>query len=146
MVLVRELEERCCFKRGVGEIQCTLIVYSHDLLKTCKDETTIAGVMEPLNAKYHDVQEHTRVKHLYLGCPWTCLCLVCGLSLCLFGIADVLKDVNPAPGTLFMVNGSSLLLDEAHKKRFHSKLAHLPYLGKGIKINIPSAVTTTKVT
>ena len=38
---VADPEECCCFKRDVGDKQCTIIVYVNDLLVTCKDEVTI---------------------------------------------------------------------------------------------------------
>ena len=37
-------KEGCCFNRGVGDMQCTVIVSVDDLLVTCKDEVTIVGV------------------------------------------------------------------------------------------------------
>ena len=41
-------EEGCCFNRGVGDMQCTVIVYVDDLLVTCKDADTISGVIQAL--------------------------------------------------------------------------------------------------
>ena len=82
---------------------------------TCKDEATIAGVIEVLKVKYHDMQEHTGVKHMYL---WMSLDLsviwVCFITVPM-AIADVLKDieqesvVTPVFGTLFTITESSLL-------------------------------------
>ena len=45
-------------------------------------------------------------------------------------------------------NESSLLLDEARRKRFYSKMAQLLYLGKRIRMDILTAVAflTTRVT
>ena len=84
---------------------------------TCKDEVTIAGDVEALKAKYHDIQDYTGVKHSFLG---TFLDqYVTGMSsinMSMF-IADELKVVEsgsvvtPAAGTLFMINESSLLLE-----------------------------------
>ena len=48
-------------------MHCTVIVYVDDLLVTCKDEANIDRVIEVLKVKYFDVQEHTGVKHSYLG-------------------------------------------------------------------------------
>ena len=48
-------------------MQCTVIVYVDDLLVTCKDEATIAEVIEAVKVKNHDGQEHMRVKCSYLG-------------------------------------------------------------------------------
>ena len=60
-------EEGCDIKRGIEDIQCTVIAHVKDQLVTCKDEAAIVGVTEALGVKYHDVQEeHTSVKHLYL--------------------------------------------------------------------------------
>ena len=55
--------------------------------------------------------------------------------------------VIPAAGTLFMIYESSPLLDESPRNQFHSKVAQLLYLGKGIRINILTAVAflTTRV-
>ena len=55
--------------------------------------------------------------------------------------------VTPASSTLFIINENSPLLDEARRKRFHSKVAQLLYLGKRIRMNILTAVAflTTKV-
>ena len=44
-------------------MQYTVITYVDDLLMACKDEATIAEVIETLKTKYHDAQEHTGVKH-----------------------------------------------------------------------------------
>ena len=67
LVFVPNPEKGCCFNRGVGDKQCTVLVYVDDLLVTCKDEVTIVGVIKALQAKYFDVQEHTGVRHSYLG-------------------------------------------------------------------------------
>ena len=45
-------EKGCCLNRGVGDMQCTVIVYVDDLLVMCKDETTTAEDIEALKAKY----------------------------------------------------------------------------------------------
>ena len=66
--------------------------------------------------------------------------------------AEVLKDVElgsvvtPVFGTLFIINESSLLLDETSKKRFHIKVVQLLYLGKRIRMDILTvgAFLTTK--
>ena len=74
-------------------MQCTVIVYVDDLLVTCKDEVTIAEVIEPLKIKYHDVQEHMGVKHSYLGMSLDMSEVgVCSITMPMF-IAEVLKDV-----------------------------------------------------
>ena len=54
-VLVRE---GYCFDCGVGDMQCTVIVYIDDLLVVFTDEATVAGVIEALTDKCHDVQGH----------------------------------------------------------------------------------------
>jgi len=147
-------EEGCCFNRGVGDMQCTVIVYVDDLLVTCKDADTISGVIQALKVKYHDVQEHTGVKHSYLGMSLDMSVTgVCSITMPMF-ISEVLKDVElgsvvtPASGTLFMIDESSPLLDETRRKRFHSKVAQLLYLGKRIRMDILTAVAflTTRVT
>ena len=70
-----------------------MIVYVDDLPVTCKDKTTIAGVIEALKAKYQDVQEHMGVKHSYLGMSLDMSEVgVCSITMPMF-IADVLKDV-----------------------------------------------------
>ena len=56
----------CCFNCEVGNMQCTLKVYVDDLPVTCKDEATIARGIEAAKAEYHEVQEHTGVRHSYL--------------------------------------------------------------------------------
>ena len=43
--------------------ESTVIVYVDDLLVYCKDESTIDGIVEAVNDKYHNVQEHTGMKH-----------------------------------------------------------------------------------
>ena len=69
---------------------------------------------------------------------------VCPITMPIF-IADMLEGVElesvviPASGTLFMINESSPLLDEAHWKWFHSKVAILLYLGKKIRRDILTA-------
>ena len=133
-------EEGCCFNRGVGDMQCTVIVYMDDLLVTCKGETTIAEVIEVLKVQYHDVQEHTGVKHSYLVMSLDMSDVgQCSITMSII-TAEVLKDVElgsvvtPVSGTLFMTNESSPLLDETRRKRLHSKVAHLLYLGKRIRI------------
>ena len=147
-------EEGCCFNRGVGDMQCTVIVYVDDLLVTCKDEETIDGVIKALKAKYFDVQEHKGVKHSYLGMSLDLSVTgVCSITMPMF-IADVLKDVElgsvvtPASSSLFVINESSPLLEETRRKRFHSKVAQLLYLGKRIRMDILTAVAflTTRVT
>ena len=68
--------------------------------------------------------------------------------------ADVFKDielrsvVTPAYDTLFMINESSPQLDEAHRKRLHTKMAQLLYLGKRIRMDILTVVAfvTTRAT
>ena len=40
-------------------MKCTVLVYVDGLIVTCKDEATIAGVIEALKSKYHEDQEHT---------------------------------------------------------------------------------------
>ena len=82
---------------------------------TCKDEATIAGVVEALKAKYHDGQEHTGAENSYLGMS---------LYLTITGvysitrprsITDVLRDVDlgnvvtPTSNILFIINESSPL-------------------------------------
>ena len=117
-------------------MQCTVIVYVDNLLLTCKVEVTITGVIEALKAKYHDMQEHTGVRHSYIGMSLDMsVTEVCSITIPTF-IADVLKDfvvrsvVTPASGSLFMINESSALFEEARSKRFHTKVAELLYLGK----------------
>ena len=69
-------------------------------------------------------------------------------------IAYVLKDVElesvvtPVSGVLFMIGKDNSLLEATHRKRFHSKVVQLLYLGKRIRMNILIAVTllTTRVT
>ena len=60
-----DVSRKLSFNRGVGGMQCTVIVHVGDLLVTCKDVATIAGVIEALKVKYHDDQEHTGVRHWY---------------------------------------------------------------------------------
>ena len=101
-------------------MQCTVTMYVGDILVICNDEATIAGVIEALKPKYHDVQEHMGVKHSYLR-----MSLYMSVAGVWF-VADMLKDVGlgsvitPASGVLFMISKSSLLFDEARRKRFHS--------------------------
>ena len=74
---------------------------------------------------------------------------VCSITMPTF-IAELLKDVElgsvvtPASGTLFMMNEISPLLDEIRRKRFHSKVAQLLYLGKRIRMDILTAVAFLK--
>ena len=118
-------------------MQCTVIVYVEDLLVKYKDDIAIAAVVEALKVKYHDVQKHTGVKHSYLGMT---------LNMSEVGecsntppmiIPEVLKDaelesvITPASGTLLMIKENSLPLDEACRKRFHSKLVQLLYILTG---------------
>ena len=113
---------------------------------TCKDKVTIVGVIEALKAKHHDGQEHMGVKHSYLGMSLDMSVVgVCSITMPMF-ITDVLKDVElgsvvtPASSTLFMIYKNSPLLEENHRKRFHSKVAQLLYLGKIIRMDILTAV------
>ena len=102
-------------------MQCTVIAYVNDLPVTCKDETTIAEVVDVLKAKYHDVQEHTGVKHSYLGRSLDMSEVgVCSITMNMV-ITEVLMEVllgsvvTPGSGTLFMINKSSPLLDETRR-------------------------------
>ena len=47
-------------------MQCTVTIYVDYLLVTCKDKASMGEVVEPLKAKYHDMQEHMRVRHSFL--------------------------------------------------------------------------------
>ena len=44
-----------------------MIVYVDALLVTCKDKATLAGAIDALRVKYHDVKEQSEVKHSCLG-------------------------------------------------------------------------------
>ena len=95
----------------------------------CEDEDAIAGFIEVLKAKYHDEQEHMRVKRSYqeisLDMPEAGMCAI---AMPMF-ITVVLREdkfgdvVTPASDTFIVINESSPVLDEAHRKRFHSKVA-----------------------
>ena len=91
--------------------------------------------MLALKVKYQDVQEHTGVKHSYLG---TSLDMsevgMCSITMPML-IAGVLKDVKfwrvvtPASSTFLMIN-----------EIVWFSVAQLLDLGKGIRIDIPTAV------
>ena len=74
-------------------MQCTVIDYVDDLLVTCKDEATIARVIEELMNKCHDIQQGPGVKHTKLEMSLDLsVTLVCFIAMPMT-IADVLKDV-----------------------------------------------------
>ena len=118
-------EEGCCFNRGIGDKQCTAIVYVKDLLVTCKDEVAMVGFIDALKTKYNEVQEHTSVKHSFLGTSLNMTEVgLCSITMPTF-LADLVKDVElgsiviPASNKIFMINDSNPLLKETRTKQFH---------------------------
>lgn len=58
--------DECVFNRGVGEEQC-ITIHVDDLLITCKNEDTIAAVLNNLTKAYKELKVNYRDKHSYLG-------------------------------------------------------------------------------
>ena len=145
----------CVFNLDKDGVQCTVVLHVDDLLITCVEEPIIDEVVAKLIEKYKTVDARKGSVHSYIGMT---------LDFSKRGKVKVTQEgythdiikawgtagtaSSPAAPTLFSIREKSPALSEEDRKKFHSFVAKVLYLGKRTRPELLPACTflATRVT
>ena len=145
----------CVFTKTVDGVQSTLLVHVDDILCLCASPIAHEELATRLRKRYVEINSDSGRKVSFLGMTIdACNEGVVEISMGGF-VSELLEDyppggtaTSPANNNLFDFDGQDAVLVESRRKRFHTIVAKLLYLGKRIRPDILVAVSflCTRVT
>jgi hypothetical protein len=147
---IQHVNDRCVFilkRKGV-----VFIVGFHvdDLLMVCKDKNLISHFIAYLLGKFTNVTVHEGKEQTYLGMmikmeeDGVISVSMDGYVASVLDMYNLPIDVkvnDPQSDDIFNIDKNSINLDESRRKKFHSVVYMLVYLGKRVRVEIQMALS-----
>ena len=138
----------CVFSKMVDGAQSTLLVHVDDILCLCASPLAHEELKDRLRSRYVEINDDSGPKISFLG-----MTIDSGnkgvVEVTMGGfVTELMADfppggvaTSPANNNLFDFDDRDVALDDARRKRFHTVVAKLLYLGKRIRPDILVAVS-----